>query len=410
MMWTGPAQGATAGALGGLGGGIGVGPGTVERENPLAELTLPQVLMRSTRPEPSPSVSPDTLRLIERNPALYTCRVLRGEIEGVERVLLILGESHRKTERAGKIGEEIIAEFNDIGYEGSVPGRFARFVATVGDRFSSLAQSFWCKIGKLERGSSIDDAETIARVGRERINYATEIMLAAEKRGLDLGSIESFPADFALPVNDELVPVRHFPGRVFAFGIAELRGDDIIALARSMADRVKTEGIFRVYEGERRATKRMYHLEAGFQTGVIETVPDLFGIGTGALIAWGLYSSVTAGSAGFALYLGAALNSSHLIGLAIQKLVPERAQDSRWYDWCTGVTHALNIRRDGVMTENVGRMFERNPICTKALCIVGAAHVGPIAARLVAAGWRQEFAVYEPNLWSMVAQRFDRSA
>ncbi|MFM1848691.1 MAG: hypothetical protein RL417_2165 [Pseudomonadota bacterium] len=134
----------------------------------------------------SPVVSQKTLELIGDNPSLYTCRVLRAGVEGRGRVLLLLGESHLKSEAAGTIGEAVIAEFADIGVEGAVSGTVPRCLHKIGDALTNVALAIWPRRSSFVRVSSIDDAETMAHLGRERINFATEIVLEAQRRGLEL--------------------------------------------------------------------------------------------------------------------------------------------------------------------------------------------------------------------------------
>lgn len=58
----------------------------------------------------------DALRMAHQE-GLYTVRLLQGEVEGTQRLIVILGETHVRTQREKEVGDLILSHFSCIGQE-----------------------------------------------------------------------------------------------------------------------------------------------------------------------------------------------------------------------------------------------------------------------------------------------------
>lgn len=370
--------------------------------SPLETLNAPKrgSFLSSTAPQ----ISPKALDLIRANPSMYCARVLRGTVNQKERVILLLGESHVKGEKASDIGAAILSEFKHVGVEGAVSSRsggiLERLLTLPIDAFL-WAQS---RLAKGLRGSTIDDARTMQEAGYEKINYAALIHDQAMKHKLPIAEIAAWPDFATIPFKGEMVPVSSLPNQEFRFGNTVVPWREIHELALEMAAQEQSRA-YSLYFEKREDVKRTYHLEAGYRCGLVESVPFAFQLSLFAMPVIGMAEHAITGRPSWAV---AALGVGAMVqiaGFVIGQVLPERAQDNPWYGCLSGVFHCLNIRRDPVMANNIERMFEQSPKCTEAIAVVGAMHVGPLANLLRSKGWVQEEAIYSPRIWSRLSRR-----
>lgn len=306
----------------------------------------------------------------------YTVDVMTGEINGVTRTVVLLGEVHHKTPEASEKGVNVIQHFESVGIEGYSHSK--NYAGKIRKMLTRAVKLFITKTspGK-SNGSSLKDAATIVT--------RNKVIRLLEKSGPEALS-KTYPTVFSKEVIDLLMrrePTEEerkqyiYDGSIKLVSYRELR--DWIVLDRN-----------RMENPNLTVPKELIRLEAGHQASFIEkfyltyfpiqyfnallSVPLILG----TEIVSHFYPSVSP-AIRWELMVGA----TSWITFAEQFFA-----DQEWAETYLPFSIALVKKRNQTIVTNLVQNFQNNSDKALILGIVGKSHVPGVKRLLVKQGFR----------------------
>lgn len=301
----------------------------------------------------------------------FAVQILQGNVNGRDRLVVLLGESHYKTLTDKELGKEVLNQFQAYGYEGADSSK------TLGGKFFSAVTYAMSKlIKKLSTRSSestIDDA-------LHRVH-----MLKAVAKGLHEQMAELSPEQR----NAKFAEIEHPQAIVEVDGVKI----DRPLLLQLLQELKRLSGVLTESDSSAPLAPRAFHLEAGHRPDVLEHFSSVaipgYVIWAGYriiyLLVFGVKDSVVTHSATPAFQstalVGAGLALSYYL-TKLEILLTRRLGfgivQCFLYPLFIGIEHG----RNKTMVRNTIEAFEKNDDVLVLLNIVGRAHVKGMAKLL----------------------------
>lgn len=132
--------------------------------------------------------------LIQASNLGYKVRLVQKGVNGVERLVVFLGETHMKSDAESQIGSRIIAQFGVIGFEGIKEENGAwlnNFAFHIATSLRSLTE-FLSRHSDKVKGSTVDEIATLDTVQPEEVSRLPKGVKTATIVHLEAGDIVSF--------------------------------------------------------------------------------------------------------------------------------------------------------------------------------------------------------------------------
>ncbi len=335
----------------------------------------------------------------------YKFEILKKRVDGKDRVVVLLGEVHRKTRESEKAGSEVIQHFEDVGIEGFKRGnswgeRFWAFLVKMrivpkksvnqnpqgldtGAPLPSLRRFFWVKEKpELRVNGKVVDPKTMTETSSIYFAYAMNdvhntLKVLTEQPREKLVALDERLSK--IPVTKSNVSIQLLPG----MSVAPIR-----VLKKMVKDVL--DGKYQELPNPR----KIYHLEKDYVPGLARQLnsiereiilggflasfaafavtrnPDVMGVMQLAMIPLWTYFS-----AGLREVVKNSRNSdiNESDSKRVQRLFP--------------TSFSILVDRDRGMVENIGKILESNAQVERLLAIVGMGHVPGMRERLLKQGY-----------------------
>ena len=307
----------------------------------------------------------------------YRVQLLTTEVNGQQKMVVLMGEAHIKSPTSAAIGREVLSHFEYIGVEGADVSKnwggklSAGVVAPVmkGLGFQEPPQFWFLRlVGKW-----------MGRSGRTEGSTITEAYTAVFRSEVFFELSRLSPEDRAALIRDlEQTPVSE-RGRAFkSDGVSMVSIEELLAMARS----VPPGDAFPFPQGP----KETIWLEEGHVPDLWENLSSIeTQVTVGALMAY--YATppflpqpasalCTLGSLAFSMY--------QVCGLAFGA----KFQASRWYQRLFPISVGLLRARNQTMVGNIAATIESRSDFDQLLVIVGRAHLPEMKHLLLQKGYQ----------------------
>jgi len=295
----------------------------------------------------------------------YSVEVMKTVINGKEKTLVILGETHIKSPTSAAIGQDVVNHFDVVGNEGYDSNK------TWGGKFkNSVMAPVLAKIG-IKGAPQFWMARLISRfkgpAGRTE-GSSTRVAAVAEMKNKYSADLKEMPRDKLAEMIRQLeeAPAEIRRDAIQIDGIKIFTFDEILSMAKE------------AYEGRELETfagpKKTIHLEDGHKPDIWENIDSIQNYITVGILA-GYYATSFLIPQHLADMIGWGVNSFSVYELVGLKVTSSKFQTSTWASRLFPLSLAILRGRNATMINNIDKVFNEQPDVNEMLVIVGKLHV-----------------------------------